>query len=215
MLNILLSIPKTIYFNFSHLPVRQAFRLPVWIHFRCKLKIQGTVICRSNETASVRLGFHTVYNVEENKSVLIVQKGATIEFKGHSHIGKGSKIIVYGGATLQLGGNFSISAASSIKCYKEICIGENVLVGWNNLILDSDAHSIYNSESNLINPDKPIKIGDKVWIGCNSLILKGTEIPSNCVIGAGAVVSGHSYSSNTIIAGNPAVSVKSIGWWKE
>lgn len=88
-------------------------------------------------------------------------------------------------------------------------------MGWNNLILDSDAHHIYSADGNVMNFDKPIVVGDNVWIGCNTLMLKGTVIPNNCVIGAGSVVSGHSYSENTIIAGNPAVSIKPIGWWKE
>ena len=49
----------------------------------------------------------------------------------------------------------------------------------------------------------PVTIGDNVFIGINAVILKGTHIGSDCVIGAGAVVSGH-FGDGLVIAGNPA-----------
>ena len=48
-----------------------------------------------------------------------------------------------------------------------------------------------------------IRIGDNVYIGSCSLILPGVTIGSNCVIGAGSVVT-KSVKKGTIVAGNPA-----------
>jgi len=53
----------------------------------------------------------------------------------------------------------------------------------------------------------PVKIGDNVWIGMNAVILKGVTIGDNSVVAAGAVVT-KSVPANTIVAGNPAVTVK-------
>jgi len=53
----------------------------------------------------------------------------------------------------------------------------------------------------------PVKIGDNVWIGMNAVILKGVTIGENSVVAAGAVVT-KSIPANTIVAGNPAVTVK-------
>lgn len=49
----------------------------------------------------------------------------------------------------------------------------------------------------------PVTIGDNVFIGINAIILKGTQVGSNSIIGAGAVVSG-CFEDGVVIAGNPA-----------
>lgn len=83
-------------------------------------------------------------------------------------------------------------------------------------MLDSDTYSIYDSKnSNLkINPDKEVRIDDKVWIGCRVTILKGTHLPSNCVVGATSFVSGRNFEPNSLIVGSPAKSVKHISGWE-
>ncbi|PYL16620.1 MAG: hypothetical protein DME30_08980 [Verrucomicrobia bacterium] len=48
-----------------------------------------------------------------------------------------------------------------------------------------------------------------VWIGMNAVILKGVTIGDNSVVAAGAVVT-KSIAPNTIVAGNPAVVVKTF-----
>lgn len=143
-----------------------------------------------------------------------IKKGALCIFRGHAHIGRGSKIIVQKNAVLEIGDNFAISASSTIKCFKHINLGNDILFAWDCLVMDSDGHRIFDKEGNWINIDKDIMIGDKVWFGCGVTILKGVTIPNNCVIGARTIVTGGKFEPNTIVVGNPPVSNKKISKWE-
>ncbi len=118
------------------------------------------------------------------------------------------------GARIVIGDNIGISGAT-IYARKGIYIGDNTAIGGNCKILDNDFHPIETEErlmllrrkdggnaTDLI-PAKEIHIGRNCFIGCNTIILKGTVLGDNCVVGAGAVVSGK-FDDNCVIAGNPA-----------
>ena len=81
-------------------------------------------------------------------------------------------------------------------------------------MMDSDTHTIFDDKGEIMNEPQGIIIGDKVWIGARCMFLKGTEIPNNCVIGTCSLVHGDQFTSNTIIVGSPAKSVKTIGGFK-
>ena len=136
-----------------------------------------------------------------------------MRFDGTAHIGRGSKILVVTNALMEIGDNFAISASSTIVSYKKIVFGRDIQFSWDCLVMDSDTHNIYNEEGQISNQPSAIKFGNKVWICNGCMILKGTEIPSNCVIGAHSVVSGHKFKSNSIIVGSPAKIVKKIKGW--
>lgn len=116
------------------------------------------------------------------------------------------------GAAIEIGNNVGISGAT-IYARSKIVIGDNTNIGGNVKILDNDFHPVA-PDARLIN-DKdqigtaPIQIGKNCFIGCNVLILKGSKIGDNCVVGAGAVVSG-SFEDNCVIAGNPARIIRRV-----
>lgn len=116
------------------------------------------------------------------------------------------------GAKIEIGNNVGISGAT-IYARNSITIGDNTLIGGNVKILDNDFHPT-ELEARLADDkekikSKPIKIGKNCFIGCNSIILKGTILGDNCIVGAGAVVSGV-FEGNSVIAGNPAKVIKKI-----
>jgi acetyltransferase-like isoleucine patch superfamily enzyme len=120
-------------------------------------------------------------------------------------------IVVRNHAVLNIGNNVGISS-SAIYCAKNITIGDNVLIGGDCKIYDTDFHSL-NIRNRLQNGDKglsrPVIIGPGVFVGTGSVILKGAEIGENSVIGAGSVVSGI-VPANQIWAGNPIKFIKNI-----
>ncbi len=115
------------------------------------------------------------------------------------------------GAILEIGENFGMTGGS-ICVAERVTIGNNVAIGANSVIVDTDFHPI-NPQMRLTHPQEgktaPIVIEDNVFIGMNCLILKGVTIGENSVIGAGSVVS-RSIPPHSIAAGNPAILIKKL-----
>jgi acetyltransferase-like isoleucine patch superfamily enzyme len=115
------------------------------------------------------------------------------------------------GAILEIGDNFGMTGGALVAAEK-IMIGNNVAIGANSTILDTDFHPL-NPELRRHFPQSaltaPIIIGDDVFIGMNSLILKGVTIGGSSVIGAGSVVT-KNVPPRVIVAGNPAQIVREI-----
>lgn len=212
---IFLSIPKTLYFNFRHLPIRFAMYLPIWIHYKTYVRVKGKIIVPDHpHPFMIRIGFHkTVACNNHDETRFTISKQGRLKFEGTAHIGRGSKIGVVSGELI-LGDNFAISASSTILCYKGIRFGRDIQFSWDCLVMDSDTHKIYDEMGRISNQPKEIVFGDKIWICNGCMILKGTQIPDNCVIGAHSVVSGNKFEKNRIIVGNPAKEVKNIMSWE-
>lgn len=115
------------------------------------------------------------------------------------------------GAVLEIGRNFGMTGGS-ICVATRVTIGDNVAVGANCVITDTDFHPLH-PRARLSDPQNgksaPVVIGDNVFIGMNSIILKGVTVGANSVIGAGSVVS-RSLPAGCIAAGNPAVVIRSL-----
>ena len=95
----------------------------------------------------------------------------------------------------------------------KILIGEDCMFAHSTEVRSTDSHSILDLQGNRLNPAKNIVIGNHCWIGLQCIILKGTEVPHNCMIAAGSVCSKKYDASNCILAGNPARVVKrDIDW---
>lgn len=140
-------------------------------------------------------------------TLLRMDDGATLNVKGHFSVFYGSDIICFKESVLNIGSGF-LNSDVKIRCSKEINIGENVFISHDVTIMDSDAHQIKNGKEKT----KAINIGDNVWIGSKVLILKGVNIGSGSVIGAGSVVT-KDVPAGCVVAGNPARVIReNIEW---
>lgn len=208
-------LPKTFLFNFYYFPFRTAIKLPVWLTHRMRLKtLKGKVILKSNE---IRRGMVTIVyqhvSINDVNEYSLWNVEGTVILKGSAGFGAGAKIAVGKGATLTFGDQFLMTSRPEIACFKYICFGDRCLLSWNILIMDTDAHPVYDQDNQRINEDAPIKIGNKVWIGCRSTILKGAEIADGCIVGANSFVNKKFNQKNCVIAGNPAKIVKENVQW--
>jgi acetyltransferase-like isoleucine patch superfamily enzyme len=144
----------------------------------------------------------------------------------------GKHVSCYAGCSFAVGdnanvtiGDFTLLNGALIMAEDKIDIGSHCLVSWNVGIADSDFHPLEPAQR-LIDAQAlapyfkdrpprpklktaPVIIKDNVWIGMNAVILKGVTIGENSVVAAGSVVT-KSVPPNTVVAGNPAVAVKTF-----
>ena len=204
---------KTIYFNFRYLPFKQAIKMPIFVSRKVYLLHTGGQIkfdCPIR-TGMIQIGYENVGIFDKKVSRSIWQVSGTVIFKGSAYIGHGSKISV--GGTLVLGNGFIITAESTILASNKIEFGNDCLLSWDILIMDTDSHKIQDKADNILNPSAPIIIGNKVWIGCRCLILKGATIPNNTVIGANSLVNKHLEKENSVYGGQPVRILKEEITW--
>lgn len=82
-------------------------------------------------------------------------------------------------------GYFTANTGSVIIVDSEIKFGEDVMLGRNILVYDSDFHQILNKEGECVNLPKKVEIEDHVWLTNNITVLKGVTI------GQGSIVAGY------------------------
>ena len=142
--NIVRSIPKTLRFNFHYFPFATALKLPVVVSHRTYLReLHGKVVLPEKvERAMIKIGFGDVGHYDRKRSRGIWQVSGTVSFGGKASIGHGSKLSVRG--DLKLGAGFNMTAESTIVCAKEITFGDDCLLSWDILVMDTDEHPLYN-----------------------------------------------------------------------
>ena len=212
--NILRSIPKTLRFNLHYFPLKTALKLPVVVSHRTYLReLHGKVeLPEKVERAMIKIGFGDVGHYDRKRSRGIWQVSGTVSFGGKASIGHGSKISVRG--ALKLGADFNMTAESTIVCAKEIRFGNDCLLSWDILVMDTDEHPLYNKDNERINPDKAIHVGDHVWIGCKCVLLKGAEVPNNTVVAASTLLTSSFSGEHQVIGGNPPTVLKQDIRWE-
>ena len=123
---------------------------------------------------------------------------------------------------IHIGNNVGISSVC-LWAQKYIKIGDNVNIGADSLIIDTDAHphsyckrraahdykKIENiSEYEASIKSAPITIEEDVWIGARCIILKGVHIGARSIIAAGSVVV-KDIPADCIAGGNPCKVIRS------
>ncbi|HGK4842165.1 TPA: acyltransferase [Kluyvera georgiana] len=146
-------------------------------------------------------------NVIFKQNVVIGVDPSPFLHNGYSYIDSrnvGSTIEV--GKNCRINNNFiAIAESEGIK------IGDNVLIGLNCELIDSDFHDLDPFRRHLGGVAKKARIiiGENVFIGSNVKIMKGVEIGKNSVIANGSIVT-KSIPDNVIAAGIPAKVIRTI-----
>lgn len=114
-----------------------------------------------------------------------------------------------GGENIRIGRNVFINQNCTMYDLGGIDIGDDVMIG-PNVSLITSGHPVEPSQRRAFVIAKPIVIGRNVWIAAGATIVGGVTVGENSVVAAGSVVT-KDVRPNTLVGGNPARLIRSIG----
>lgn len=114
-----------------------------------------------------------------------------------------------GGRNIRIGRNVFMNQNCTIYDLGGVDIADNVMIG-PNVSLITEGHPIEPSQRRAFVTAQPIVMERNVWIAAGAIILGGVTVGENSVVAAGSVVT-RNVPSNTLVAGNPARVIRSIG----
>ena len=114
-----------------------------------------------------------------------------------------------GGADISVGRNVFVSQNCTFYDLGGLDIADDVMIGPNVSIITS-GHPIEPSQRRAFVVAKPVVIERNVWIAADVTIIGGVTVGENSVVAAGSVVT-TDVPPNTLVGGNPARVIRSIG----
>lgn len=111
---------------------------------------------------------------------------------------------------VSIGSNVVMANGASIQATSGISVGDNVMIGINCFLVDTDGHDLDpNKRMDGDVKSATITIENNVVIFYNSVVLKGVTIGENSVIGSCSVVT-KNIPPNVFAAGNPARVIRNL-----
>jgi len=212
VLLLLISLPKSILFNFYYLPLKQAIKLPILISYRLKLRYMGGSIQLDRASFGiVQIGFNSLGVITGNGDALWNLKGH-IHFQGKARIGCHPIIQVKGHVTF--GEYFETGHHFVIICDKKISFDDNILLSWHVEFMDTDVHHIMNEHQKILNLPKSIEVKSHTWIGSHVSVLKGSKLPEYSVVASRSVITKEFHQTHCLFTGSPAIVKKTNIHWK-
>ena len=114
-----------------------------------------------------------------------------------------------GGDEICVGRNVFVNQNCTFYDLGGLDIGDDVLIG-PNVSLITAGHPVEPSRRRAVTIGKPIVIERNVWIAAGATIIGGVTVGENSVVAAGSVVT-KDIPANTLVGGNPAKVIRSIG----
>jgi acetyltransferase-like isoleucine patch superfamily enzyme len=132
-------------------------------------------------------------------------------------------IVLYSNnAKVSIGDRVFIGENTTLFCFEEITIENDVMISSGCTLIDTNSHSLNSEERkndvldwkkgfqfknwDVVKREK-ILIKEKSWVGFNSIISKGVVLGKGTIVASGSVVS-RSSDEYTVIGGNPARFIK-------
>ena len=157
-----ISLPKTVFVNFKVFSFKDAVRFPLFCawNVKCEGLNKGCIVVNTCESGfwGIKIGNGGSNGIPEQKSKVIISQNGKIYFKGKANLGAGIVIRIDGGI-LTFGDNFRSNKNAFLACNTSLQFGDDVLLGWNVNIRDSDGHYVYCDGKESIK-EKRVSIGN-------------------------------------------------------
>ena len=114
-----------------------------------------------------------------------------------------------GGDEIRVGRNVFVNQNCTFYDLGGLDIADDVMIGPNVSIITA-GHPLEPAERRAATLGKPIVIEKNVWIAAGATIIGGVTVGENSVVAAGSVVT-KDVPPNTLVGGNPARVIRSIG----
>lgn len=222
-----MSFIRNIYFLFSRswlgcltIDLFRLFLFRDLFHSHLFIRNNGSVLFRKKEV----IGKENVLEIGEKtllykNDIIIHGCNNTIKIGNNCKLGRFCKIFLYGNnMEMIIGDNTTFTHDDELLLQEDgskMIIGKNCLFSHDINIRTSDAHPIYDINTNKrCNSAKNVIIGDNVWITPNCIIQKGVTIGSGSIIASNSIVT-KNIPSNCVAAGMPAKTVREGVYWKD
>lgn len=203
-------------FCFRYLPFEQAKQMPFFLNGPVRLLelSKGDIVLKGDVHPRMVWIGGGVDLGQPRGIILEINPGGKLIFEGCAFIADGCAIRVHQNAKMILGDKIGINSNCFLRSCTEVTFGKQVMLGWDNEIIDSDGHDVW-GEGILVERAQPIHIGNHVWITSHVKVSKGVTIADECIVAKGAVVVKKHETPHTLIGGVPAKDIKSGINWKK
>jgi acetyltransferase-like isoleucine patch superfamily enzyme len=181
---------RTLYFNFKMFEFNTAIKLPVFFYGKIKFNsLKGKIIIN----APIRRGMAKFgYNLEIIKKAIGVselQIDGIFIINGAFHTGIDSIIIIQKGGTLEIGENSHLGSRTRTVVTKKVSLGRYFRLSQESQILDSSFHYMIDTEKNEVKRfNGEIIMNDYCWVGNRSTIMKNTITPMYTTIASNSLL---------------------------
>lgn len=198
-----LSLFKSIFINLLIFDFKTAIKLPLLIQYNSKVfgLSRGCIQLSGNiKRGMISIGMTRGTLFGEAASPCVLKFGKNGVWKVCNYAWLSGYCVINVDGKLETNG-FSANSGFKISCADHIYIGNDVLIGWDVLIIDSDGHNILYGGV-VSNQNKPVIIDDHVWLCAKSTIMKGAKITKGSVVAMGSTTTKQFIDDNLLICNN-------------
>lgn len=180
-----ISIPKFIHYNYFCSHIQRTDRAKILPHKNAVLNFdKGAKIVLGG--GDLEIGFNKLRG-SRSETHIRMNENATWICKNGAQLFYDTVLEIKKDAMFE-SGFFSMNGGSVIIIHKKGSFGEDVMLGRNVIVYDSDFHTLFNKSYKAVNVPKPVVIEDHVWLTTNVMVQKGVTIGRGSLVAAYTVV---------------------------